>query len=878
MNSAQGGQPDMPANLPVMSPPEKRAREFLSQGRWRKARDEIKLLCKQDRAKYLPLLIQANVGLARDMLAKGQVSEATQVVAYLRTIAPPGDLKALEFELMGKSGDLSGQAAGLIECLADLTPSCSQIEKRRLVDQLMLTFQPVPPAAGSAAAPTAEYGAVQQAIQALAEGQTARVTELLRPLPHRSVFSHWKLFLRGLAAFHSGDFEKATRFFAELPADSILAHARRPYLIWMDQEKAKGQGSIPSELIVEALCHLAGAPQASRPLFLAERMWNERRPEEMYRLLREGISAFPAESPRWVQTLSAFCFHCLFILPPEKTDDYAYYLDDLDYRQCAKNSSELAMILRVLCLYDELSDDLDLLPERWKRFIGLCEQLRGPNPRLASLAHAWLGDILSKSRGPAPAPGSPRLPEMRDAAGAIEAYQKSIDLDPANLAAHLKLAIIFDLTQNTRDRNRLLDQMTRRFPDSKPVLMVAGLQCVERQAYAKGIVYLERAFAHDRLDPALPDALVTAKILLARQHFRERRPEKARQILDELVELTIPESDHFLRSRWTIQLRRGLLEEWHGDAPPASSLLAEARAGSPDIAAYCLLAVIAWDLHAPRGVLTNRFADEFRRIGRATASAAQAILLLRVHGFWKRAVASSALARAERLIGDFLQWVNASGRFTRGEVVRLIDLIPPGSPFEYELTAFIRAILKMDPQDPLFRLCSMRQDWFTGDGPEEKRQQLEEMLEEAIRRRDEQAIQFIHKEMDRLKVAPPRPTGGPPFEADEFAEEPEFAEDDDPNSLKSLADLPGLRPLIELLSNASESEIRRMRKIKPKDMPDAVFNLLVDVARGKIPLPPLPTSPPLPSPVTPRTKTTPPPSRPRPPVSPPKDPNQLNLF
>jgi tetratricopeptide (TPR) repeat protein len=878
MNSAQGRPLDISANSPAISPQEKRAREWLSEGRWRKARDEFKLLCKQDHVKYLPLLIQANVGLARDMLAKGQVSEAQQVVAYLKTIAAPGDLRALEIELMGKTGNFSGQMAGLIECLARPAPPFSTVETRRLADQLVLTFQPAHSATDGDATLAEELNAIHQALQAVAAGQTARVIDLLRPLPHSSIFSHWKLFLRGLAAFHTGDFEKAARFFAELPADSIPAHARRPYLIWMDQEKTTGRDSTPSELMVEALCRLAGAPQASRPLFLAERMWRERRPQEMYRLLREGIGAFPAESPGWMQTLSTFCFHCLFILPPEKAGDYSYYLDDLDYHQCAKNPFEQAMILRALCLYDALSNDLEFLLEKWKRFIPLCEQLRGPNPRRASLAHAWLGDILSRSLGPARAPGFHRVPEMRDASGAIEAYQKSIDLDPANLEAHLKLAIIFDLMKMTPDRNRLLDQMTRRFPDSKPVLIVAGLQCVERQAYAKGLAYLERARVIDRLDPALPDVLVSAKILLARQHFRERRPEKARQILDELEELTVPESHHFLRGRWTIQLRRGLFEEWHGDAQQASSLLAEARAGSPDMAAFCLLAVIVWDLHAPRGVSTHRFEDEFCRIYQAAASAAQAILLLRVHGFWKRTSAAFALARAERLIGDFLQWIAARGRFSREDVVRLIELIPPGSPFEYELPDFIRAILKKDPQDPLFRIYHLRQDWFTGDGPAEKRRQLEQILEEAIRRRDEQAIQFTRKEMDRLKVAPPVPAGGPPFDADEFAEGPEFSEDDDLNLPESLADLPGLKQVIEVLSIASESEIRQLRKTKPKNMPDAMFDLLLDVARGKIPLPPLPPPPPLPSPVAPKGKTVQPPLRSRQPVSPPEDPNQLNLF
>ena len=46
-----------------------RVLEMMRDGRWRKARDAVKDLCKRDRMRYLPLLIEANIGLVREMLA-----------------------------------------------------------------------------------------------------------------------------------------------------------------------------------------------------------------------------------------------------------------------------------------------------------------------------------------------------------------------------------------------------------------------------------------------------------------------------------------------------------------------------------------------------------------------------------------------------------------------------------------------------------------------------------------------------------------------------------------------------------------------------------------------------------------------------------------
>jgi hypothetical protein len=374
--------------------------------------------------------------------------------------------------------------------------------------------------------------------------------------------------------------------------------------------------------------------------------------------------------------------------------------------------------------------------------------------------------------------------------------------------------------------------------------------------------------AIDGLDPIIPDTLVSAKILLARQHFRERHPEKARQVLDELDELTVPGSDHFLRSRWAIRLRRGLLEEWHGDKRQAVALLGEARAASLDPAVYCLLAVIGWDLHAPRSIGSNRFVAEFEKTCRVGGTIVQAALLLRLHAFMQRMPVGSALHGAERLIGAHLRRVAARRDYTREDVQRLFDLIPPGSPFEYDLQPFVQTILKQDDQDPLFRIYQRRFGWFDSSGPEEDRSQLQEILEEAIRRRDDQAIQLARKELGRLDAPPPVPL----LEEPGFTDPPDFSQDNAPDLEDAIAWTPALEQVIELLRGASEAEIRRLRKTMPKEIPKAMFDVLLNAARGERPLPPLP---PLPDP----KKTTP--SRPHRPAarpSPPSDPNQLDLF
>ncbi|RYD25896.1 MAG: hypothetical protein EOP86_26715, partial [Verrucomicrobiaceae bacterium] len=67
----------------------------LAAAKWRKARDAAKELFKKDRAKYAPLLIAANIGLAEEMLDRGLAEDAAAVITYLKTIAPPAVAEAL---------------------------------------------------------------------------------------------------------------------------------------------------------------------------------------------------------------------------------------------------------------------------------------------------------------------------------------------------------------------------------------------------------------------------------------------------------------------------------------------------------------------------------------------------------------------------------------------------------------------------------------------------------------------------------------------------------------------------------------------------------------------------------------------------------------
>ena len=110
----------------------------MAAGRWRKARDAFKELCKRDRVAFQPSLIEANVGLARSMLDKRLISDAQQVLAYLKTIASPETIAALESEIAAVAVDSSKPAPDPVVLLAE--GSLSPTDQRRMADQLVVAF------------------------------------------------------------------------------------------------------------------------------------------------------------------------------------------------------------------------------------------------------------------------------------------------------------------------------------------------------------------------------------------------------------------------------------------------------------------------------------------------------------------------------------------------------------------------------------------------------------------------------------------------------------------------------------------------------------------------------------------------------------------
>src|SRR5271166_2915928 len=158
---------------------ERQAREDMSAGRFRKARDTYKILCKLDREKNLPGLIEANRRLAEELMENGLISEAEQVLAYLKTIAPSSSVRATDVCLALKRHDWRAAQEGALRLLNDKTTAQDERDRAAMADALVLAFAD-PQESGRLVFPEAsDLAAVVGALRCASEERWEQAQELL---------------------------------------------------------------------------------------------------------------------------------------------------------------------------------------------------------------------------------------------------------------------------------------------------------------------------------------------------------------------------------------------------------------------------------------------------------------------------------------------------------------------------------------------------------------------------------------------------------------------------------------------------------------------------------------------------------------------------
>ena len=813
---------------------EKSALEEMVNGRFRRARDAYKVLCKSDRTKYLPHLIEANRRLVEQLTEKGQFSEAEQVMAYLKTIAPPAALTAMALGVAMKAQKWAEASLAAARLWTDAHGALEERDAFLIADALVLGF-PDLEGAWIPAGLKLELSAILGALQYISEERYEQAQEALRPLPRNSIFADWKMLLKGWLAFYEGDLIKANTLFARLRSDGVPMRAAAPYRAFSAPDTKL------DEPMVTALCHLLSLPALGPVLVRAQQDWVKSLYAESYQGVR-SFAGFPSEQADFLGVLSDFYFG---VLQQSKAAAFQKYNESflrITNTEKYKNEVEARRLIGMMgCLALKNPNDPNYAKVIWRDYLDHCPKEEPLYGKRASLVLERVGSLFAQVIHQSSI--SSQKERFLDANSAKKLLRESIQHDPSHLAPYLKLLEVLDFEQDTSERNQLLDEMTLRFPAEKAVLLRAGRSCIERKAYAKGVDYLEQAHELDALDPAISGALLTALMRQGRHYFEKKTPSKGRETFAKAAPYAVPDQTDIHRGLDFLQARRAVLETLFGDPALGKPLVDAMRETAQTQPALLLFAHVYHRLCEQGHPQKTPYWKELKSGKVRTAQERRTLFPVLQYA---RLLDNNIVWNAETdFVRDCIAPVAAKA-FTADEAAHYILLLAQDSPFRPLVKKLIARGLRHDPKNPQFRLFEVlnRQ----GSPSDEWIVEVERIQEDARRCGDkntEKEAASLIRNMERLLDE----EDGFDVEndSDDFdAEDDNFGEDDD-FSFSNII----IKTMQKHAAQMNDAEFKAFRKESGSVIPLEFFDKVMAGVRGK------PSKP---------TKSTP------------DNPNQLDLF
>ena len=524
--------------------------EFLRLGKFRKARDAFKALNKSHPSLALPLLIKANLGLAQEMTAKGQVSEANQILAYLKTIAPAGF-------------DLHVDPTAAAPTPRDAWSGRAQLAAQRLASSPPLTAAAICAAdemiLGASSPAQPDHPDAHSILTALELGYgteaAAETAKLLRTVPRSSPFSHWVLFFKGMTALQSGDRNRAADYFHRVPEKSLL-HPAISALLTLCGASATPP---PTARTVRALCAWAGIPSLAEPLLLADPLWRKKQRSKAFTLLTKkvpgllclGARSFNSDLTRLLTTefiaedlgnteyfraVLEYLSHRSRTVANAAVDQSFFAVDFANYHTCAHRHFSTA-----LANIDTISAVNPISPAMQSRIF-------------TNLAEGYITAVKKDHEDRCSGPN------------AKKALEYALKHDPEHLRAWLILCDLLAMGKDTSAYHRLVDDLTKRFPTHKEVLIRNGDCCTGRKSYTKALRNFESAAKTDSVDPRITRGILHAQLGIAEEAYKKRTPDKAKW--DLIDSLASTDKSDFEYSPWRLRVRRLILEINYGINEP----------------------------------------------------------------------------------------------------------------------------------------------------------------------------------------------------------------------------------------------------------------------------------------------------------------------
>jgi tetratricopeptide (TPR) repeat protein len=541
------------------------AEKNLKEDNLRIARDAFKELVRLDKTRFLPLLLICYNRLAQKMILNKQVNEAQIVVNLIK--------------------ELGGDAAVTVSIdNIHIGSASSDVVKSSLVDYFTsgnkmptdLKFMAADWAIMNGSIPQEtersffiDFSGVKQALSLVCENQFEKAVECIKPVSYDSAFSQWKLLIRGMVSYFTGDNSRAEMAFLKMSISTVPSKIAKSYLVLIDTSAHLNKDDTDREETLENACVLCGHPELKDSLPRAHYFWMTRRHRDSYLHIKKNLAKFPSIDDSVAGMLSNFYFNMIHHLNDKEFERYTSAIFDRADSFGEKSSIGDFLKVRALGIYSLKSCDCpnEELVGIWEQFFMEYSNIYGNDSQIKAEIYLMLAaTIILRMTDDNRINGMGRDSFFKDDSSVAEnCLQKALELLKSK-EAYILLLQYYRLSSRKKDCRTLIEDVVKAFPNDKDLLCEAGMMAQQRSANNKAVEYFERAYRIDKIDPKLRNILTTTYIGLAKNVLVSKTGTSRMRSYMTKAELLCPLGvPGFLTESGYIAIRKAALEFVHGD-------------------------------------------------------------------------------------------------------------------------------------------------------------------------------------------------------------------------------------------------------------------------------------------------------------------------
>ncbi len=494
---------------------EKQARELFNASKFKQAREIYKELYKIDKEFYLNNLISCYQMQAEQLIVKGMSSEANEIYKQIETLTglPARHAEATVSQRASLSESHTTRWMNIIT-----DEALPREDKISAADEIVLLFAENDLLKEKHPDLHLHLLAIWNALEHISVTQFDKAIEVSGCITFNSPFSHWRLFIKGLVAWYSGDDEKARGAFERIPGKSLLRNATESFLLLCSPEKSI-ENSHKNPALIKNVCCIGGKKDIGDIIARAEYLHKSNRKIDAYFHLRENLPDFPSYKNAFFHDLSLMYLHL---------DDHVDFKSFIHYNERLHerirklsyiNSQEEFFLLRLGVMLDTQTTGK---PRRsLESLLSFCRQEFNSDPVFESVIYkksalSFISSDLSKNV-PSPLPPIPI-----GVFAEIEKYlELSLAADSSDKETWKFLIRLFESNNKKSKLNAVLSKMKTAFPDDIKVLKELAISFFDCGNFSKSVPLFKKVLEEDAYDDDCRHLLLISLLKLAEKSAKK---------------------------------------------------------------------------------------------------------------------------------------------------------------------------------------------------------------------------------------------------------------------------------------------------------------------------------------------------------------------